>query len=65
MKSQYEAELADAGHQVAALPEDVPLFRERSRRGPHFRWPWQRRTDEGVPKAALRDRPEIAAAVTA
>jgi hypothetical protein len=46
-RAQYEAVLADAGHQVAALPEDEPLFRERSRRGPHFRWPWQRRTDEG------------------
>ncbi len=48
-RAQYEAELADADRQVAALPEDEPLFRERSRRGPHFRWPWQRRTDEGRP----------------
>lgn len=43
-RGQYEAELADADHRVAALPEDEPQFRERSRRGRHFRWPWWRRT---------------------
>jgi hypothetical protein len=43
-RAQYEAELAEADHQVADLPEDEPLFRERPRRGLHFRWPWQRRT---------------------
>jgi hypothetical protein len=43
-RAQYEAELADADNRVGALPVAEPLFRERSRRGRYFRWPWQRRT---------------------
>ena len=43
-RGQYEAELANAGHRVAALSENQPLFREKSRRGRQFRWPWQPRT---------------------
>jgi hypothetical protein len=48
-RAQYEAELADAGHRVAALPEAEPLFRERSQRGRYFRWPWQCRTRDDRP----------------
>jgi hypothetical protein len=46
-RAQYEAQLVEADRQVADLPQDEPLFRERSRRGLDFRWPWQRRNMKG------------------
>ncbi|RBY86449.1 hypothetical protein [Blastococcus sp. TF02A-30] len=44
-RAQYEAELADAVHRVATLPESEPRFLERPRRGRHLRWPWKPRKD--------------------
>jgi hypothetical protein len=44
-RTQYEAELMGANHQLAELPEDEPLFGKRPRRGRRLRWPWRPRPE--------------------